>query len=850
VKRRHLLKDERGQTIVLFSVLLPLILLLTSIAWDAGNWWIHRRHLQTQADAAVLATVNDFSTCFIDENAANKGIIYDALRYAGDTTRAAVLVPATTTTNTQIEGDSRVHVVLNSSVYWDSSNSTALSPNGDYQAVPDETQHYNASPDGTPCGSSTIEAKITDDRVNPLVPWLPLRGLSPYPSPKRNARVEIQQEDEAQGMLPIAVPETDPAAIYAIFVDYAKDGTQTGTCSGPSFCVQQLMKDPSTYGANCGGTSLNPFPYQCWFTSSPQGAVPIQTNGASEGTGVVILVSKQDNNLSFAGKTLNQICVQNNLIACYAGTGGAGNAPVGYDGTQTGQGISFIHSYRDSNGTPCKAGDGAGCVGNGPLLRDVNVAPIGCSSPGDLSAAYFTNDANDCNATVTVKVDFGVSGDPTKKPAQGGICAQLTSNYGALQWQSSSGTISTWVPTNWTIPLPFDSGAAAKLRLTWQDVTDNPNDPGLKNNCNTNGNPPPNIAHGPTDFPYPAAVPYVSDDNAGPVEYLKLSASGPYASAQNCVTYAGVADANSVSGGGNTPWYCYGVGVGVNRAITLTDPNNPGAPRWDVPDILLRTASKAARQSGNDQTALNGALDCDAGIKLDVEFQNGCQTFYGLNYKAWGTPTCPSAGVKCWKDISCSEYGPNDLPPNVQPDPAPICVAPKGGTVADLEHGLFLRFENPCSENWWPTTAAQATDGRFDPSSPNYHDWAADPRYVKLIITDESAFSHPNLNEPVKYFAGFYVTGWDVTSGNGQNKPHGCYGFQPNPNTCGAPNNDSHPLYGCPTNPQYPTNRDNGDIWGHWLKIVDPPSLAKSSGEKCNLIDATDPSTCVAVLTE
>ena len=221
MKRRHPLTDERGQTIVLFSVLLPLILLLTSIAWDAGNWWIHRRHLQTQADAAVLATVNDFSNCFINESAANSGIIYDALRYAGDTTRAAALVPATTTTNTQIEGDSRVHVVLNSSVYWDSSNSTTLSPNGDYQDVPDETQHYNGSPDGTPCGSSTIEAKVTDDRVSPLVPWLPLRGLSPYPSPKRNARVEIQQEDEAKGMLPIAVPETDPAAIYAIFVDYA-----------------------------------------------------------------------------------------------------------------------------------------------------------------------------------------------------------------------------------------------------------------------------------------------------------------------------------------------------------------------------------------------------------------------------------------------------------------------------------------------------------------------------------------------------------------------------------------------------------------------------------------------------
>ena len=56
MSRRAPLHDERGQTIVLFSVLLPVIVLLTSIAWDAGNWWIHRKHLQTQVDAAVLGS--------------------------------------------------------------------------------------------------------------------------------------------------------------------------------------------------------------------------------------------------------------------------------------------------------------------------------------------------------------------------------------------------------------------------------------------------------------------------------------------------------------------------------------------------------------------------------------------------------------------------------------------------------------------------------------------------------------------------------------------------------------------------------------------------------------------------
>ena len=37
--------------------------------------------------------------------------------------------------------------------------------------------------------------------------------------PKAQARVEIRQVKEQKGMLPWAVPEIDPAAVAAIFVD-------------------------------------------------------------------------------------------------------------------------------------------------------------------------------------------------------------------------------------------------------------------------------------------------------------------------------------------------------------------------------------------------------------------------------------------------------------------------------------------------------------------------------------------------------------------------------------------------------------------------------------------------------
>jgi hypothetical protein len=372
--------------------------------------------------------------------------------------------------------------------------------------------------------------------------------------------------------------------------------------------------------------------------------------------------------------------------------------------------------------------------------------------------------------------------------------------------------------------LPFDGGHQALTISGWQDKASGTSCSSPATGLFGNG--------------APAAVPYVSDDNAGPVEYLRLGATGPNATA-TCPQGSTVGDANSVARGD----YCYSVAVGVRQAISLDAINT-----WNTPDILLRTASKQARQTGNDQTALNGALDCDKGIKLDLEFQNGCQTQYALNYVDTNGDGIPDT----WLDITCSQYGPSSLPPALpppQPNPAPICVAPKGGTVADLQHGMYMRFENPCSPNYWPTTQPQA-DQFFKPVSQGGHNFTNDPRYVQLIVTDSSAFASPNVNEPVKYFAGFYVTGWDITSGNGANKPHGCFNFNPM-NTCGNPNNDGHPIYGCPPTlgNNYPFNRDNGDLWGHFVKFVAVSANGTPGPNVCNL-SSTSPASCVAVLTQ
>ena len=108
--------------VVFFALLIPVFFAIGATVIDIGNWYVHKRHLQTQVDAAVLASAPTFAACFYDETpgktVANGGIASSALRYAGDTLRA------TPTTNTQLAEPNDVRVVLNGDRYWQSSDGT------------------------------------------------------------------------------------------------------------------------------------------------------------------------------------------------------------------------------------------------------------------------------------------------------------------------------------------------------------------------------------------------------------------------------------------------------------------------------------------------------------------------------------------------------------------------------------------------------------------------------------------------------------------------------------------------------------------------------------------------------
>jgi hypothetical protein len=185
--------EERGAALVWFAITLPVLILFAAFVVDVGNWFMHKRHLQLQADAGALAGGGTFTFPCSD------GPIDAAARqYAGDPSAAAPY-------NLQVGADqANVHVLINSAQPWDKGGS-------DY------------SDGGGPCETKMVDVKVTEANL-PLFFKIP--GLfSVVPAVNARARVEIQALSYLSGgALPIAVPDVDPRHAKATFVD-----EETGT---------------------------------------------------------------------------------------------------------------------------------------------------------------------------------------------------------------------------------------------------------------------------------------------------------------------------------------------------------------------------------------------------------------------------------------------------------------------------------------------------------------------------------------------------------------------------------------------------------------------------------------------
>jgi hypothetical protein len=201
--------DERGGVLVMVAIWLPVLVICLIFVVDVGNWFVHKRHLQMQADAAALAAAQEYRL-----PCADSAITARAAEYSGGTY------------NAQIGGTpaSRVHMLINSKTFYDQPT-----PSDDTTAAP-------------PCSAGMVDVKMTETDL----PWYfkPVGGFLSGVAPQvkfinAQARVSINQIDSTAGALPVGVPDVNPRSVRAYFVNESTGAvisstplTRAGTSNG------------------------------------------------------------------------------------------------------------------------------------------------------------------------------------------------------------------------------------------------------------------------------------------------------------------------------------------------------------------------------------------------------------------------------------------------------------------------------------------------------------------------------------------------------------------------------------------------------------------------------------------
>ena len=213
--RSGLNKRERGAVVVLAALLIFPLTLLLAFAIDTGHWWVHKRHLQTQADAGALAGGFGPWLPVCDEAAIEAAALEYASHLGGGF-------------NPQYTNAANVRVVLNSG-------------------------------DGTPCqtlaaGHGFLDVKVTEANLPNFFGLIP--GFSVVPAINARARVEIQKQLLGNNIRPIAVRD-DSQYQCAQAQLFAADGSGSPT-SSPFATIplgaRTVLPDLSTRFSNPGGS--------------------------------------------------------------------------------------------------------------------------------------------------------------------------------------------------------------------------------------------------------------------------------------------------------------------------------------------------------------------------------------------------------------------------------------------------------------------------------------------------------------------------------------------------------------------------------------------------------------------
>jgi hypothetical protein len=279
-------REERGAVLITSVLFLALAVLPFMVfVVDVGNWWVHKRHLQLQVDAAVLAGGDLFGECFSNNGGpspnANQTMQTEANKYSG------VNGPYPSQYNGQIGG-------ANQGSFPDLLFNNQKWANGEVD--PDwGTAAFPASADA--CTSQVFDVKASEKNLplffNSIVPFLDV-----VPWINRHARVQLFQEQVSKGLLPIAVPDTSPSNVFVTLWnmttglkigDYPLPAPPTSSGS-PNYLNKWTGQVPlsvptlpadNEIGIRVGVGNTGPPNASCWNTAGVDGSYQCYDQGPS-----------------------------------------------------------------------------------------------------------------------------------------------------------------------------------------------------------------------------------------------------------------------------------------------------------------------------------------------------------------------------------------------------------------------------------------------------------------------------------------------------------------------------------------------------------------------------------------
>jgi hypothetical protein len=189
MRRPSFITDQRGVATVMVALSLPVLLLFCVLSVDVANWFVHKRHLQTMADAAALAGAGAYAFPNCDNNL----IRNKALEYSGKQTYNRP--------KDSVTPQSRLHAEI-------------MKPNYFGQSKPNDTD-LNGLPTPQPCDANKlfVDVKMTEDHL----PWF--FGSGVVPNINAQARVQLFKATIAEGLLPVGVQDAVPKTVRAWVVD-------------------------------------------------------------------------------------------------------------------------------------------------------------------------------------------------------------------------------------------------------------------------------------------------------------------------------------------------------------------------------------------------------------------------------------------------------------------------------------------------------------------------------------------------------------------------------------------------------------------------------------------------------